>query len=295
MTSSNNNRRMGRISAESGPSAGARSATRWLLLGSITGNVALIVLCGILGMPKPAANQESVPSAPVSAAAPPAAKVAPPVPQPASSRPFHWSQVEADDYETYVANLKAIGCPEETIRNIVSSEIGAIYVERQRKEEAEKQRPLLPSELQKVQEEQRTVLTQLFPPGRRSGNPASSTADLPVRQPAVVYPLVYQNLQPVSNSQSGRSAGAGRAATGSPVGGKQNTASAETLDRIRSEFAKDFGPRQNPADPDYLERWTRAQSLADLRLRGMMGVAYYNAYTLELARQAVEAKRNQGR
>jgi len=43
------------------------------------------------------------------------------VPSSASTRPvFDWRQVESEDYRTYLANLRAIGCPETTIRDIVA-------------------------------------------------------------------------------------------------------------------------------------------------------------------------------
>ena len=32
----------------------------------------------------------------------------------------HWSQVEPSDYRQYIANLRAIGCPEQTIRDLVT-------------------------------------------------------------------------------------------------------------------------------------------------------------------------------
>ena len=31
---------------------------------------------------------------------------------------FSWRSVESDDYPTYVSNLREIGCPEQTIRDI---------------------------------------------------------------------------------------------------------------------------------------------------------------------------------
>jgi len=32
---------------------------------------------------------------------------------------FSWQQLESPDYQTYVANLRDIGCPEQTIRDII--------------------------------------------------------------------------------------------------------------------------------------------------------------------------------
>src|SRR6266540_412681 len=42
---------------------------------------------------------------------------------------FHWSQIEASDYPTYIANLRAIGCPEETIRDIVTADVASLFQE----------------------------------------------------------------------------------------------------------------------------------------------------------------------
>lgn len=45
---------------------------------------------------------------------------------------FHWSQVESTNYLTYISNLRGIGCPESTIRDIVTAELSAFYQERRR-------------------------------------------------------------------------------------------------------------------------------------------------------------------
>lgn len=46
--------------------------------------------------------------------------------------PFHWSQIESDDYRQYIANLRAVGCPEATIRDLITTELGALYMPRAR-------------------------------------------------------------------------------------------------------------------------------------------------------------------
>lgn len=38
-------------------------------------------------------------------------------------KPFHWSQLETEDYLRYIANLRAIKCPEETIRDIIYADV----------------------------------------------------------------------------------------------------------------------------------------------------------------------------
>ncbi|MGO9201472.1 MAG: RNA polymerase sigma factor [Limisphaerales bacterium] len=40
---------------------------------------------------------------------------------------FHWSQVESSDYRQYIANLRAIGCPEQTIRDIIIADLNQAY------------------------------------------------------------------------------------------------------------------------------------------------------------------------
>lgn len=40
---------------------------------------------------------------------------------------FHWRQVESDDYFQYVANLRAIGCPESTIRDLIVADVNQHY------------------------------------------------------------------------------------------------------------------------------------------------------------------------
>jgi len=41
-----------------------------------------------------------------------------------------WSHVESPDYATYIANLRSIGCPEQTIRDIIIADVNALYAKR---------------------------------------------------------------------------------------------------------------------------------------------------------------------
>jgi hypothetical protein len=43
------------------------------------------------------------------------------------SEAFHWSQVESTDYTLYVANLRAVACPEDTIRDIITADVNELY------------------------------------------------------------------------------------------------------------------------------------------------------------------------
>ncbi|MES2569592.1 MAG: hypothetical protein V4710_06005 [Verrucomicrobiota bacterium] len=61
-----------------------------------------------------------------------AAPELPKTPLPEPPPPFQWSQLEANDYPTYITNLRAIGCPEETIRDIITAEVASLYTEKRR-------------------------------------------------------------------------------------------------------------------------------------------------------------------
>ena len=47
-----------------------------------------------------------------------------------STNAFHWGSVESEDYRAYIANLRAIGCPEETIRDIIIADVSKLYASR---------------------------------------------------------------------------------------------------------------------------------------------------------------------
>ena len=43
---------------------------------------------------------------------------------------FSWSEVESPDYPIYIANLRDIGCPEQTIRDIIIADVNALFARR---------------------------------------------------------------------------------------------------------------------------------------------------------------------
>lgn len=47
-------------------------------------------------------------------------------------REISWQQVESPDYRQYIANLRAIGCPEETIRDIINADVNKLYDEKKK-------------------------------------------------------------------------------------------------------------------------------------------------------------------
>src|SRR6188474_1966258 len=46
------------------------------------------------------------------------------------STALDWRIVESEDYKKYIANLRAIGCPEETIRDIITADVNKLFEQR---------------------------------------------------------------------------------------------------------------------------------------------------------------------
>jgi hypothetical protein len=86
---------------------------------------AVIGLLLLLGPPR---NQQANPNpAPVVEAGVPTStnpKVSP--------ESFDWRAVESEEYPEYIANLRAIGCPEETIRDIIIADVNKLFENRRK-------------------------------------------------------------------------------------------------------------------------------------------------------------------
>ena len=46
------------------------------------------------------------------------------------SEAFDWAQLESADYHDYIANLRAIGCPELTVRDIIIADVNDLFTPR---------------------------------------------------------------------------------------------------------------------------------------------------------------------
>jgi hypothetical protein len=43
---------------------------------------------------------------------------------------FNWAQLESSDYRVYIANLRSVGCPEATIKDIIMTDVMKLYAQR---------------------------------------------------------------------------------------------------------------------------------------------------------------------
>ncbi|MGI8966090.1 MAG: hypothetical protein ACR2H1_08400 [Limisphaerales bacterium] len=46
---------------------------------------------------------------------------------PSSAKEFSWNEIESEDFKTYIAQLRAVECPEETIREIIVADVNKLY------------------------------------------------------------------------------------------------------------------------------------------------------------------------
>ncbi|HKI70057.1 MAG TPA: LysM domain-containing protein, partial [Verrucomicrobiae bacterium] len=93
---------------------------------------------------------------------------------------FSWSQLESKDYPTYIANLRNVGCPEQTIRDIIIADVNALYARKEATDivtpdqewwRTEPDTNLLATAREKLRaldEERRALLTRLLGPNWES-------------------------------------------------------------------------------------------------------------------------------
>jgi hypothetical protein len=58
--------------------------------------------------------------------------ITPPPSTNAVVKQFNWESVESPDYKQYIVNLRSIGCPEETIRDIIVADVTKLYDEKKK-------------------------------------------------------------------------------------------------------------------------------------------------------------------
>lgn len=117
---------------------------------------------------------------------------------------FSWQDLEASDYSTYVTNLRDIGCPEQTIRDIIIADVNATFAKRLATEVVtpsqqwwlvEPDTNVLQIAVEKARnldEERRLLLTRLLGPSWESGDLINLPR--PSRQNVVLDGPVLGNL-----------------------------------------------------------------------------------------------------
>jgi hypothetical protein len=195
---------------------------------------------------------------------------------PAGQTPFHWSQVESTDYRTYILNLRRIGCPEQTVRDIISSDVhnlyeyhrGAILRKEGQPAASLAGRVELDAELSRLDREESSLIAVLLGDGlSRNSNPTgpldssgARVAQAGNRLPPEL-PLVFREIsQPI----------------------QLDAQQSETIEYLRQRFQEALGPvAQNPSNPAYANKWRTAQRESDDLLAGLLGGEFYLNYDLQ--------------
>ena len=106
---------------------------RTAIILSLGLNVALAAAACWLARKQPASAPETLVTKAITNRAPEGAEAAhTPSPPLETSAPFHWSMIESGDYHAYIANLRTIGCPEPTIRDIIYADVSELFVRKRR-------------------------------------------------------------------------------------------------------------------------------------------------------------------
>ena len=111
---------------------------------------------------------------------------------------FSWREVESADYPTYIANLRDIGCPEQTIRDIIVADVNQLYAQKRATEimTAEQQwwrsqpdtnlAQAAAEKLRALEAERRALLTRLLGPYWEAPEVVNVLTNLPPSKSGVV-------------------------------------------------------------------------------------------------------------
>ncbi len=194
----------------------------------------------------------------------------PPTLQPASPQPFRWSQLESSNYPTYIANLRGIGCPELTVREIITADVADLFAPRRDPLLAKlagggmsAERSQAEGALRQLEQEENSIVRRLFgiPDPVDPAGSASAQANVPaspvrarwpvVEDTNVTMPLVFQAVD--SNTVT------------------LTADELQTFDEVRESFRSELGTNQDVNSPEYLHNWQRAQKQADNLLDARLG------------------------
>jgi hypothetical protein len=202
------------------------------------------------------------------------------------TEPFNWSQMESSDYRTYIANLRRVGCPEQTIRDIITADLDGLYSPKrevlQRKLAVADStaglsgRRGIENALDSLRDEEAATLAALLGAERSPGQmaaeatPVSASGPARTAETAASLPLVFQDADIAAL--------------------KLNDRRVQAMDDLKQRFMDEIGgPAQDPNDPGYRARWLNAQPEIDNMTRGMIGVNAFQDYQL-----AARARQQQG-
>jgi hypothetical protein len=204
---------------------------------------------------------------------------------------FSWQQVESDDYRKYIGNLREIGCPEQTIRDIIIADVNGLYAKKRATEVVSPGQQWWRSQpdsnvvraatarIRELEDERRALLTSLLGLGWESGDlvnlprPSRSSVALDGEVLGVLPDDVKKTVQQIvarfqDQVQDWRESQDGQNGTRDP-------AALSALNRqLRKDLAQVLSPQQ-------LEEFLLRYSTTAASLRGELGRLKYFDVTPE--------------
>jgi hypothetical protein len=258
-------------------------------------------------------NQAQMKSVPIVAPAPSTEKkqAAPII----KTQTFQWSQLDAPDFDTFVKNLRGIGCPEATIRDIVAGELTEIYAGKHQ-QVARTQQPgtehAMQAEWKRLDTELEQLLARLVsaPAAKGSHGQASSRSG----------GIAATTATPGEASESKTTAAAAPETANNPTAGipaaflvgnapeavtepgtlpmtvtdpTLDAGTAEQLNQMRAQFAEALQQEaagQDAASPLYRQRWFKVQRDQDEFFSSMYGGDSFVRVQLEAMQKAATGK-----
>ena len=194
---------------------------------------------------------------------------------------FTWDEIESADFPTYIANLRAIGCPEATIRDIIVAEVNQLFARRRatevvtaeqkwwRSEPDPEVNRLASEKLQALDAERRTLLSTLLGPDWESSYyPYPAHPDTPPLDGPILGALPPQTKQAVRDIESRATERRQTYLDSLQKEGKQPDPSelARMRQQTRAELAQALNPEQLE---EYLLRYSSHASSLRGELHGL--------------------------
>jgi len=192
--------------------------------------------------------------------------------------PFQWSQVEADDYPSYISKLRSIGCPERTIREIIAADVADSYDQKiQDLQSNGLTGESLTQASERLKTEQAGLMQTIFPALAPTGVAASATSGVSLA--STTYATYAATNTAVSSQQSPPPV-----KITIPLAYLQPDPSLgldanqlNSVKTLQNQFVAAIGgPNQNPYDPAYANNWMTAQENSDEIYHSQFGDAAFN-------------------
>lgn len=172
------------------------------------------------------------------------------------STPFRWSQlVSRNDYKAFVANLRASGCPEQTVEEIVYGDLNVVFDQMHRRLGIDGNTPGTWSDESQMKLAA-YLLGQALPQevAKTAPRPHKPESNLPLQTPLVMQDVDVKTLG-LSDDQ------------------------VQAIASVRQDFLNQTdGSDQDTNTPAFRQRWRRAQQAADNMLMADLGDEAFNKF-----------------